>query len=719
MKSVRSADSQVIMPTSSRRELPDEATLSLAGIDMPLEHARLVAAILSRFIARGRSKTLAKTNQLIYGLVAACTLTLEREDEVIQATHPGLTAFSWPTGATAMRRLGIDHEAIREYWVSAKNRGSDACLPLDWLLEFFPATLWPAVLTFVTWGPDRSQLWTEEMVIRLAQKELSFATRRRPVGSLLSAGTICTYVCALWQVMDELVDLRTRVLSWDDGSLPRDLLTPWTHKPKRPDLEACGAREARLDVAGPPLDECASRLRQLAADIDARPRDRYRAHQRLLTFAFLCLYGFRVDAIRLLRREDYLVAFVFNDGTQGPALRYFPGKTRPHDDPSYLPVPAELAKWLEDWLDLSGDHTVAPGSPLFPNRRFRAGNEAVFLGRSGMYRLIAGKPSRGGSGSIALLPRNGDRYTGWHPHAFRHTAFQGARRAGVQAMTAAPQEYATVEPNDFARALVDHELIRHVADTYRDIDKQRLSRVAVEGAWAFLWGGGSMRGPDLEELSRTRADVEEHEATVATMMAELRTLQDRQTRLLKRSRTSKGEALNKLTMRSHSVVVATQVLNHDLEELRINLAGARAALDVATTVQVPIPTDVTRDDYELRLALALGDTDRDVSAPLADELTVSDLAELFETSTQCINVWYRHGPPYSRPAPWRQDPTAWHVHNSKHKRLRVEAIERNALTGRQLVRLAELRRRRSAADTTRTNVKARASSRLALPMSQQ
>jgi integrase len=708
----------VVQATFSRRELPDQAAVAFAGIDLPLEQARLVAVVLSRFVARGKSKTRDKTSQMTSGLVAACRLSVEREDEVLVAPHPGLRARGWPSGRTAMKHLGLDHRDIRDYWVRAKNRATDACLPLNWLLEFYPPDLWPAVLTLVSWGPERAAMWMEETVIFLAQEEIFRGARRRPAGSKISAGCIRTYVSGVWQVMDELVGLRARAESLGDGSLPRELLASWAYKPKRPDLEACGAREARLPAAGPPLDECATRLRELAADVDSRHvSHRYRALRRLLIFALLSLYGLRVDAIRTLKREDYLPGFVFGDGTRGPALRYFPAKTEPDDKPSYLPVPTELAERFDDWLRSTGGGDANPASPLFPSQR--PGEEGPFLSRSGMYRLIAGKPSPGGSGSLALLPRADDRFTGWHPHAYRHTAFQGARRAGVLAKTDEPAEFASIEPNDFGHAITDHDLERDVAGTYLDIEthRQRLAGVAIAGAWSHLSGGGSRRGADLEEVCRTRAAVQELEAEVASMEADLRTLEERQSRLLARGRNSKGEALNKLTMRSNAVFVKSQVVKHNLEREQIRLAHAQGQFEVATAAQMPLPLDVTPEDFELRLALALGHNDGEaIEAPLADEITVSDVAELLDKTTQCINVWCRTGPPAGRPAPWRPGPDAWHVYNDKRKRLRVEAIDRSALSRRQLVRLTELRRRRAAVDASRTAARNRASrtSRLAM-----
>jgi len=59
-------------PTSERAELPTQAAVDAAGINLDLEAARLVLTLLSGFIGRGHSKSRDKVNQMVHGLVACC-----------------------------------------------------------------------------------------------------------------------------------------------------------------------------------------------------------------------------------------------------------------------------------------------------------------------------------------------------------------------------------------------------------------------------------------------------------------------------------------------------------------------------------------------------------------------------------------------------------------------------------------------------------------------
>lgn len=694
--------SQIPGPTTARQELPNEAALQEAGIALGLIEARLVLTVLSLVIATGCSRTRDKVHQMILGLVAACTLEREYNGIRQPAAHPELPRKGWPSGRTALRQLGIDAQAIAVYWPSSRRRADDACLPLRWVLAFCPAQLWPAVMTFIRWGPARAGVMMEDATIVLAQTRISCGTRRRPAGSRLAFGTIKTRVNAVWQLMAQLIALRERLRATTAPLLPLELLEGWTHTPPRPDLRECGAVRARLDTSGPPLDECAMRLRELAADAEAHPRRLFR-WRRLLVLALLCLYGIRVDALRRLEIADYIPSFVFHDGIRGPALRLYPGKTREPDEPYCLPVPQKLASWLEHWIALLGHELGTPGFPMFPGTRpSRRAPAGGFLDATGMYTFIAGKPNGAGSGSRALLPKNGDPFIGWHPHAFRHTAYVAARRAAKTVKAASPEMHERDDAPDFARAVVGHALVRTPDDVYRDLDQHRLARAAIEEAWRHLWGGGTRRGPDVEAVWSTRTRVEELTAELEAQMSELRLLEDQQQRLLKQSMRTQGEALYQLTFRSHAVQVKSQRISHEIVDIRKQIEAAHAAYGRVLTEEVPLPSDQSEDEYEAALRLALGENTALGDEPaLAEELTVSDVAELFGVTVQAVNRWHHQGPPRLRPEPWHTDDNPWRIYHARHKRLQARAINEAALTASQQIRLKEIRRRRAVVDKAR------------------
>ena len=116
-------------PSTARMDVQTQADVNALGLQMTLDEARLVLAVLSGMIARGRSKTRQKAGQMTSGLVACCLVESYRDGRPVAAAHPEVPRFGWPAGATALRRLGIDHTVIERYWARTRTRSTDASLP--------------------------------------------------------------------------------------------------------------------------------------------------------------------------------------------------------------------------------------------------------------------------------------------------------------------------------------------------------------------------------------------------------------------------------------------------------------------------------------------------------------------------------------------------------------------------------------------------------------
>lgn len=176
----------------------------------------------------------------------------------------------------------------------------------------------------------------------------------------------------------------------DAPALDRALLSAWTSKPVRPDVFAAGAVDAEIDNSGPPIEECAIRLRQLEADYEGLPpAHRYFKERRLVLCSLLVLYGRRRGALHRLRAADYVADKVLTDSVRGPALRLFPRKTRRAAEEYWLPLPVELAGWIERWLDHNGYSVGEKGAPMFPSTR----GSGQALTADGLRAIIAGKPN--------------------------------------------------------------------------------------------------------------------------------------------------------------------------------------------------------------------------------------------------------------------------------------------------------------------------------------
>jgi len=165
-------------PTRALRELPDLARVRAHGIEtLSLDEARIVLVALSLFIARGTSKTRGKVAVMASMLVAACRVEMIRDGQFEAAAVPDLPTTGWPQGASAFAQLGIDRERLEGYWVEARNRADDACLPVEWVLAFAPAQLWPAVVALLEWGPLEAAMRVEEAVTLWARTPIRQGTR--------------------------------------------------------------------------------------------------------------------------------------------------------------------------------------------------------------------------------------------------------------------------------------------------------------------------------------------------------------------------------------------------------------------------------------------------------------------------------------------------------------------------------------------------------------
>ena len=685
------------LPASRRVaiELPDQAAVDAAGITLDIETARLVSAAIFRQAARGRSTSRTNLYDTTMGLVFLGRQAIERNGDHDPAPFPDLPTNRWPQGKEVFRRLGITNRDLEGYCRAARQRADDACLPLEWALALYPAAIWPMIATLIRWGPEQVALRMEWAVTTMAETTTQRHRRRRAAGSPLALSTIEHYISGVWQLMDVLLELRS--IATTSPVLPLNMLDAWTTKPKRIDARAYGARPADQDNSGPSLDACSKRLKILHSEARVTThRDGYLRRRRALLMALVCMFGPRADAFLKARIEDYLPQHRYSDGTSGPALRIFPGKTWEPEQAHYLPLPGEIARWVEDWITFTGRRFDQPNEPLFPSRKPKPGRASKFLTLHGFYTAIAGAHQKGGTGSYALLPRGDDPFIGFHPHGFRHTALQLAVRAASNLQRADPTFFPHVHPQEFGKAIVGHELITEIGGIYRDLDRQLLCRAIVDEMWHLLYDDGVLRrGPDPNRVRRAR---EQRDALDVTINALGHTILDLNAKAEQIA--SRAGNLRDTTRRLALQLEATQhqlqarALQDDLQRLQRSLEQAERELETARTTLMPIPEHVSDTEHARQLAKALGEPDQAAaSAPppmLANEAPLKDVAVLFGTTPQTINRWRRHGQPQNRPVRWHGGEDAWHDHTQKDRRLRVSAINRAALTPDQQHLLEEI-----------------------------
>src|SRR5215475_270596 len=135
-------------------ELPDQAAVEAAGVELPLAEARLVLMLASRVMCHGRSKdrgALYVAGRFIYLIVSA--RVVQPAGESLEPLIGDAEPPRIPDGRTALRRLGLDSADISALWDESATFPT-SCLPLACVLAFLPAEAWSAVAAFVDCSAD-------------------------------------------------------------------------------------------------------------------------------------------------------------------------------------------------------------------------------------------------------------------------------------------------------------------------------------------------------------------------------------------------------------------------------------------------------------------------------------------------------------------------------------------------------------------------------------
>jgi hypothetical protein len=483
--------------------------------------------VLSRCIAGPRSRQLATVTVASHGLELYASTPVIRNGRQSSTPRLVLAPGSHTTGATALKRLGITQDALREKLRVLEDRhGEFAAFDRELLEVFFPPALWPVITTMITDGP-KTACERAERAVRLYARTTVRATKRRREGPP-ARSTVDLYRTFFAKAFSIFVDLCL-------ADFPFAPLTKWTAAPKieMPDIELHGG----LDTQGPRPGLLRQKWTELNAEIaqklKIKPGEDELAALETLTWGgtkaaglamalrarvvlgLMVLTAGRVQAIADLRVSDYEKERIGPppDYRTGPCLLVRPGKRLPPSAVRPKAIPPEFAAMIDVYLAymrraIADARASTPHKcpekmpddfPLLMANRYTLSP----LGARGIRDLLSGvsygerglrRPLIAREGGLNQdLPAEKHEWVGYNPHAYRHTGSQMAERAGELWENTHPTTGAEPKPPPglYASTLQDQKppgdpLRAIYGDRNTEAKCEVLSGRAIEGIWKLL-----------------------------------------------------------------------------------------------------------------------------------------------------------------------------------------------------------------------------------------
>lgn len=592
-------------PRRAGLELPDQAAVDAAGINLPLAQAREVLCSISRHVCTGSSRRGTDPYTTTRLCLTAAELTFVAYDEQVGP----LCAVDWkhaapPAGETALSHLGVDRAVLTDYRDSCDY--SDWCLPLEWALEFVPAAAWEALAAVIATPPDVLRPRLDELVRFLATSEPARKDYRRKPSrrtgkeTLLGSG-VDARVGALFRFLDCLVALRQELLLVREEIRPLSLerLAAWTHVPPRLRAKEVGAASpATSDFPAPavPFERLAAAYELRIAELQGRPPAGSHLRQRnFLVQCLLPVMGERDYAFRNAMLEDIESEHCWPDGSVTPAITVYPGKTRDAEEPYTRPITSRAWELgMVPWLRMNGWQLDMKGQALFPGRDGKTPISTLDIGgqwhpqRRGVRRTLALIPFSGelvtgrlpvrvkelppgrlhpraedyvitydwgvetDEGGWPLTEPVNNPFRGYPAHSYRKTCHRavGVVFRRLDRLGLIPEELEHVEAVHFKRAMTSHVLGRDVDDVYDGIDDlgEWLCAVIAQPLEDFLWTGkisaedsGPPMGADLDAVRAARERRDASRSTVDALGESIRAKRLEKQELLLRKRTASSE----------------------------------------------------------------------------------------------------------------------------------------------------------------------------------
>jgi transcriptional regulator with XRE-family HTH domain len=494
-------------------------------------------------------------------------------------------------------------------------------------------------------------------------------------------------------------------------------LAQWTFVPKKlsaKEIKAKAVGGQKLETSAVPPNLVKQRLHELARAAQWgrwKPEEwpfnkSWKALKDLVLLALLAGLAPRIEHLANLDVRDVVLDCEFRDGTRGAALLFRGGdlgmKLRDETYEFAVRLPDELRDILIAWLHCNANEPTAHAKsgqaprkyedvrPLIPTRRKRARNDSQECHAALGDRVRGREATRTGYAVRPLVPVAPGSFDGYQAHRFRSTFTQEVERLGKKwreenlghPLSGYHERVLAEVPVDHTEKDLGYRDLR-TADGHPTARSEQLVALGVQLWWDELWGDGPylLRGLDPDAIRDAHEHVELLEAEIQMLDRQISQLHHQVAQQLE-SALKRTELADRFegSLHAHALRNEVDIRVEQREHLRVSRDAARRVRQEVLDREVLLPEDLSPEEHARAVAEVLAVIEGSMvieveaaSLPLAAELTVTDVAELFGVTTQHVGRWRRglSNPPL--------DPAEWVERNKRDFRYPALAIDDETL----------------------------------------
>jgi len=607
----------------------------------------------------------------------------------VAGTGPG---GGWPTGKAALRVLKLDSLELDTQLAGLVARHEH--LQDGELHAFFPPSTWPNLLEFVKRGPTSTWTATENYLRLRAQGGCPLSGRSSGPLSTSSLEVLVTAYHLFASTLDGVRQRRHDLRLGPSLDAVHDQWKP-ADFPARVSGVDLGAKPAERDRSAPPLRLVRYVLLGLNWEVENRCKtyEGRNALQRVLRYRALlgvaATFGLRRDVLETLTPAHLIPDHRFHDGSTGPAIRVFPGKTLHRGTERIKAMPPQLYQWTVEWITHAG----------------LGENDRLFTTLDKTFTAILRAPGRNpGLNPYYRLAASSYPDPHYSAHTLRHLADQLACCAGNDWLHEHRDQIIIdgtglpTRSDVFAAVLLDHE-ITSVSDVYKDVKtpkgRERWCRETVLRVWDYLVGErGAPRGLDNKKVETLAAEVRRAEEHNASLLAEITAIQDQMCSI--EFANLHGDDLTRALLEQQQSNVRLGQLKRVESDASEAVAEAREAYEKARTTLVPLG-DLDTDLDSVPDSIDDADEDEDELPVLREYAWPAEFCWAVGTNIlaeSTLRRWMSGRLPYTPNDRRRMfEPRDVEVISSRLRRLRLDTLDWTRLPVHVQERLEIIRRR--------------------------